>query len=216
MALFYLNMHEVEKALTNREVISLGQGLALFSDNDFSGGFVLNLPHGTKNDFRQPVLNYWKSRSEAMKRGSDAGQQPEKLLSIPDGRYYLSLSSNRIGKIRISAIYTSDVFELSKEIRILVYICIFISILLIVFLIFSFFRDPVVTLQKRIKKIQLGIIENYLDGKEKREWADVARHLRQRRNDLSDEIINSLHVHSKKRRKEISDYLEKNWEVYYG
>ena len=48
-----------------------------------------------------------------MSRGGDAGQQPEKLLAIPDGRYYLGLSSNRIGKMRVSAVYKSDIFELS-------------------------------------------------------------------------------------------------------
>lgn len=206
IALFYLNMHEMEKALITREVISLGQSLTLYSDDDYNGGLLLNLPHGKKNDFRQPVLNYWKNRTG----------QPEKLLAIPDGGFYLGLSSNRIGKIRVSAVYTSDIFELSTELRVLIYICIFISILLIVFLIFSFFRDPMVTLKKRIKKIQLEIIENYIDGKEKREWGEVARHLRVRRNDLSDEIIKSLHVHSKKRRKELAEYLDKNWDEIFA
>ena len=206
IALFYLNIHEMEKALITREVISLGQSLTLYSDDDYNGGLLLNLPHGKKNDFRQPVLNYWKNRTG----------QPEKLLAIPDGGFYLGLSSNRIGKIRVSAVYTSDIFELSTELRVLIYICIFISILLIVFLIFSFFRDPMVTLKKRIKKIQLEIIENYIDGKEKREWGEVARHLRVRRNDLSDEIIKSLHVHSKKRRKELAEYLDKNWDEIFA
>ena len=215
-ALFYLNLHEVEKELTRREVLSIGQEITLFADEDYNGGFALNIPRINKNEFQKPLLSYWKTRSEIMSRGQDAGQEPEKLLSIPDGRFYVGLSSNRIGKIRIAGVYTSDIFELSAQIRVLIYICIFISILLIVFLVFSFIRDPMVTLKKRIKKIQLEIIENYIDGKEKREWSDVARHLRQRRNDLSDEIIKSLHVHSRKRRKEISEYLEKNWDEIFA
>ena len=196
LALFYLNS----------EAISASQGFTLFSDDDYNGGFVLNLPYGKKADFRQPLLDYWKNKNT----------QLEKLLVMPDGRFYVALSSNRPGKIRISGIYTSDVFELSAEIRVLIYICIFISILLIVFLIFSFIRDPMVTLKKRVKKIQLEIIENHIDGKEKREWGDVARHLRLRKKDLSDEIIKSLHVHSKKRRKEVSDYLDKNWDEIFS
>ncbi len=196
LVLFYLNF----------DTVANGQGFTLFSDEDYNGGFVINLPYGKKSDFRQPLLNYWKTRSG----------QLEKLLAIPDGRFYVALSSNRLGKIRISGIYTSDTFELSAEIRVLIYICIFISILLIVFLIFSFIRDPMVTLKKRIKKIQLEIIENHIDGKDKREWGDIARHLRLRKKDLSDEIINSLHVHSKKRRKEVSDYLDKNWDEIFS
>ena len=206
LCLFYLNMHEVENALTSRGVISIGQGITLFSDDDYNGGFILNVPFSNRNEFKVPTLGYWKSGS----------RQLEKLLELPDGRFYVALSSNRVGKIRVSAVFTSDIFELSPEIRLLIYICVFITILLIVFLFFSFFRDPVATLQKRIKKIQMGIIENYLDGKEKKEWSDLSRQLRLRRNDLSDEIIRSLHVHSKKRRKVLSDYLDKNWEDIFA
>ena len=215
MALFYLNLNEVENEFFRRDILSLNQKVTLYSDDDYNGGLVFGIPQGTKKDFRSPFISYWKERSEVL-RGGEGIQQPQKLLAKPDGSYYVGLSSNRIGKIRVSAVYSSELFELSPEIRILIYICIFISILLVVFLFFSFFRDPMVTLQKRIKKIQLEIIENYIDGKEKREWSDVTRHLRQRRNDLSDDIIKSLHVHSKKRRKELSDYLDKNWDEIFA
>ncbi len=205
-SLFYLNVHEVEKALVARDVISFNQGMTLFSDENMNGGVILNIPYGSRADFKLPTLKYWKSTSS----------QPEKLLELPDGRFYVALSSHKAGRIKVSAVYTSDVFEISKEIRILIYICIFISILLIVFLIFSFIRDPMVTLQKRIKKIQLGIINNYLDGKEKKEWSEIGKQLRLRRKDLSEEIIRSLHVHSKKRRAELAEYLDKNWEDIFA
>ena len=208
VSLFYLSINEIEKELNASDIIPIGQNAFIISDSDFSGGLVLNIPYGEKKSFEEPVKQYWKKHVSA--------QQPEKLLEMPDGRFYLALSSNRNGKIQVSAVYPSNLFELSKEIRILIYICIFISILLIVFLIFSFFRDPVVTLQKRIKKIQLGLIENYIDGKEKREWSDIARQLRGRKNDLSTEIIRSLHVHSKKRRDELSEYLDKNWDEIFS
>ena len=208
VSLFYLSINEIEKELNASDIIPIGQNALIISDSDFSGGLVLNIPYGEKKSFEEPVKQYWKKHVSA--------QQPEKLLEMPDGRFYLALSSNRNGKIQVSAVYPSNLFELSKEIRILIYICIFISILLIVFLIFSFFRDPVVTLQKRIKKIQLGLIENYIDGKEKREWGDIARQLRGRKNDLSTEIIRSLHVHSKKRRDELSEYLDKNWDDIFS
>lgn len=208
VSLFYLSINEIEKELNASDIIPIGQNAFIISDSDFSGGLVLNIPYGEEKSFEEPVKQYWKKHVSA--------QQPEKLLEMPDGRFYLALSSNRNGKIQVSAVYPSNLFELSKEIRILIYICIFISILLIVFLIFSFFRDPVVTLQKRIKKIQLGLIENYIDGKEKREWSDIARQLRGRKNDLSTEIIRSLHVHSKKRRDELSEYLDKNWDEIFS
>lgn len=205
MCLFYLNVHEVEKSLVMDEAISFTQGMTLFSDDNLNGGLAINLPYGSKKDFRNPFLTYWKNPSAS----------PEKLLELPDGRYYVALSSRRNGNIRVSAVYTSDVFELSTEVRVLIYICVFISILLIVFLICSLFKDPMVTLQKRIKKVQLEIIQNYLDEKDKKEWGDISRQLRLRKNDLSDDIIKSLHVHSKKRRQDLSEYLDKNWDEIF-
>ena len=92
LALFYLNLHGIENELSGRELIAGGESFSLFADDKYDGGLVLNLPRGTKNDFRQPLLKYWKSRSENMSRSLDLAQQPEKLLSIPDGRYYVSLS----------------------------------------------------------------------------------------------------------------------------
>ena len=203
--LFYLNVREIESSLSIRNELPLGLGITLFADDDLKGGFVLNLPYGNKKEFKAPFLNYWKKTSVA----------PEKLLELPDGRFYVALSSSRAGKIRVSSVYTSDVFEISKEVRLLIYIGVFISILLIVFLIFSLFRDPLVTLQKRIKKVQLEIIQNYLDDKNKKEWGEVAHQLRLRKKDLSEDIIKSLHVHSKKQKKELSEYLDKNWDEIF-
>ena len=205
--LFYFNMISIQKALTRRDVLAIGENLTLFSDDNFKGGFVLNLPAGEKKTFREPVLKYWKKITKNNKNA----QNPEKLLEMEDGSFWLVLSSANDSGIRVSGLYTSDTFELSKEIILLIYVSIFITILLLVFLIFSFKRDPLLVLKKRIKKIQYGIIKECIDSEDKLEWGQVAKKLKSRRNDFTLEILKSLKVNSKKKKKELEDFLNQNW-----
>ena len=205
--LFYFNMISIQKALTRRDVLAIGENLTLFSDDNFKGGFVLNLPAGEKKTFREPVLKYWKKITKNNKNA----QTPEKLLEMEDGSFWLVLSSANDSGIRVSGLYTSDTFELSKEIILLIYVSIFITILLLVFLIFSFKRDPLLVLKKRIKKIQYGIIKECIDSEDKLEWGQVAKKLKSRRNDFTLEILKSLKVNSKKKKKELEDFLDQNW-----
>ena len=205
--LFYFNMISIQKALTRRDVLAIGENLTIFSDDNFKGGFVLNLPAGEKKTFREPVLKYWKKITKNNKNA----QTPEKLLEMEDGSFWLVLSSANDSGIRVSGLYTSDTFELSKEIILLIYVSIFITILLLVFLIFSFKRDPLLVLKKRIKKIQYGIIKECIDSEDKLEWGQVAKKLKSRRNDFTLEILKSLKVNSKKKKKELEDFLNQNW-----
>ena len=205
--LFYFNMISIQKALTRRDVLAIGENLTLFSDDNFKGGFVLNLPAGEKKTFREPVLKYWKKITKNNKNA----QTPEKLLEMEDGSFWLVLSSANDSGIRVSGLYTSDTFELSKEIILLIYVSIFITILLLVFLIFSFKRDPLLVLKKRIKKILYGIIKECIDSEDKLEWGQVAKKLKSRRNDFTLEILKSLKVNSKKKKKELEDFLDQNW-----
>ena len=205
--LFYFNMISIQKALTRRDVLAIGENLTLFSDDNFKGGFVLNLPAGEKKTFRETVLKYWKKITKNNKNA----QTPEKLLEMEDGSFWLVLSSANDSGIRVSGLYTSDTFELSKEIILLIYVSIFITILLLVFLIFSFKRDPLLVLKKRIKKIQYGIIKECIDSEDKLEWGQVAKKLKSRRNDFTLEILKSLKVNSKKKKKELEDFLNQNW-----
>ena len=205
--LFYFNMISIQKALTRRDVLAIGENLTLFSDDNFKGGFVLNLPAGEKKTFREPVLKYWKKITKNNKNA----QTPEKLLEMEDGSFWLVLSSANDSGIRVSGLYTSDTFELSKEIILLIYVSIFITILLLVFLVFSFKRDPLLVLKKRIKKIQYGIIKECIDSEDKLEWGQVAKKLKSRRNDFTLEILKSLKVNSKKKKKELEDFLNQNW-----
>lgn len=211
-AIFYFNMIGVQKALTRRNALQLGENLTLYSNSDFDGGLILNLPAGERQSFKEPVLKYWKSR-EGLASKSDA---PEKLLQTENGTFWMILSSTKDAAVKISGLYSSDIFELSDEIKLLIYICIFITIFLLCFLIFSLKRDPMVLLKKRIKKIQYAIIKDCVDSEDKLEWNQVAKKIKSRRNDFTLEILKSLNVHNKKKKKELEEFLDQNWNEIFS
>lgn len=211
-AIFYFNMIGVQKALTRRNALQLGENLTLYSNSDFDGGLILNLPAGERQSFKEPVLKYWKSR-EGLASKSDA---PEKLLQTENGTFWMILSSTKDAAVKISGLYSSDIFELSDEIKLLIYICIFITIFLFCFLIFSLKRDSMVLLKKRIKKIQYAIIKDCVDSEDKLEWNQVAKKIKSRRNDFTLEILKSLNVHNKKKKKELEEFLDQNWNEIFS
>ena len=59
--------------------------------------------------------------------------------------------------------------------------------------------------------IQYGIIKECIDSEDKLEWGQVAKKLKSRRNDFTLEILKSLKVNSKKKKKELEDFLNQNW-----
>ena len=210
--IFYLNMNSVQKALNRRGALAIGQNITMYSDSNYDGGFVFDLPAGEKKTFKEAVLKYWKNNSNK----NDLMQTPEKLLEMEDGNFWLILSSTNSSQIKISGLYTSSEFEISNEVKLLIYISIFITILLVIFLIFSFRRDPLLVLKKRIKKIQYGIIKECIDSEDKLEWNQVARKLKTRRNDFTLEILKSLKVHNKKKKKELEEFLDQNWSEIFS
>ncbi len=210
--IFYLNMNSVQKALNRMGALAIGQNITMYSDSNYDGGFVFDLPAGEKKTFKEAVLKYWKNNSNK----NDLMQTPEKLLEMEDGNFWLILSSTNSSHIKISGLYTSSEFEISNEVKLLIYISIFITILLVIFLIFSFRRDPLLVLKKRIKKIQYGIIKECIDSEDKLEWNQVARKLKTRRNDFTLEILKSLKVHNKKKKKELEEFLDQNWSEIFS
>jgi len=213
---FYFDIHQIQEDFVNSEILSLGQNLSAFSDGAQVEGFAVNVPVKYYEDFSAPILESWKSPKA--KFDGELLTQPEKILEIDDGRFWVLLTSSTSKYFKVSGVYTSDIFELSKEVKYLIYITVAISLFLIAFLCFSFKTDKKVVIKKRIKKIQYSIISEYLDNKEKIEWSMVVNQLKARKDDLSAEILKSAGVKSKKKAEKLKldEFLEQSWEQIFA
>ena len=207
----YFDIHKFEQTLLNERVVSLAEGLSVITDEDsFEGGFVLGLPKNGQSEFTLPVLASWNKNKKNQELGL------ERILQKDDGSYWLLMTSPLSEYFKVSAVYSSSLFELPRELEYLIYISVFMTLLLVSALLFNLKRDYLTVIKTRIKKVQFGIINEYLENKEKVEWSQIARQLENRKAELSEEIKKSIGGKSNKYSKQVDAYLDSSWEDIIG
>ncbi|MBO4639341.1 MAG: hypothetical protein J5710_06250 [Treponema sp.] len=209
----YFDLYSFEQQLVNEKIINFGDSFVTLTPTDaYDGGFVLGLPKTSQSEFFTPILNAWNKTSKTQNKELSL----ERILEKDDGSYWLLMTSADSEYFKVSAVYSSTLFELPRELEYLIYACVFMTLLLLAALIFNLKRDYLAVIKSRIKKVQFGIINEYLENKEKVEWSQVARQLENRKAELSEEIKKSIGGKSKKYSKQVDAYLDSSWEEIIG
>ena len=209
----YFNFDDIQKKLSSLDCI-YGESVSIIGAADYSGGIVVGLPPKNIEEFKEPLINFWKNQQSGQSKDNDI--IPEKILQIDSDRYWEVLTSKKSSALKVSGVYTSDIFELSQEVIFLIYLVIAITLFLISFLLFNIKGDTMAELKKKVRRIQYGVIKEYLDNRENVEWEKVVKQIQSRKNDLSKEIIKSVRLHSKNRSKELEELLDKNWDDIFA
>ena len=209
----YFNFDDIQKKLSSLDCI-YGESVSIIGAADYSGGIVVGLPPKNIEEFKEPLINFWKNQQSGQSKDNDI--IPEKILQIDSNRYWEVLTSKKSSALKVSGVYTSDIFELSQEVIFLIYLVIAITLFLISFLLFNIKGDTMAELKKKVRRIQYGVIKEYLDNRENVEWEKVVKQIQSRKNDLSKEIIKSVRLHSKNRSKELEELLDKNWDDIFA
>ena len=209
----YFNFDDIQKKLSSLDCI-YGESVSIIGAADYSGGIVVGLPPKNIEEFKEPLINFWKNQQSGQSKDNDI--IPEKILQIDSNRYWEVLTSKKTSALKVSGVYTSDIFELSQEVIFLIYLVIAITLFLISFLLFNIKGDTMAELKKKVRHIQYGVIKEYLDNRENVEWEKVVKQIQSRKNELSKEIIKSVRLHSKNRSKELEELLDKNWDDIFA
>ena len=211
--LFYFDVKTLSDNFSSNGIIRFSDNLKIISDEKYNGGFVFGLPSENTEVFVESIKSSWKDTKQktAIENPLLANNQIEKIVTQNDGTNWVMMNSQNKNDYKLSLIVPNSFFELSNEFIYLIYLSIFISLFLVVFLIFSLKRDSVYILKRKIRKIQFGIIKEYLENKEKIEWKNVAVQLKARNEEITKEIKKSLGRKSKYKSSEIEDILQKSW-----
>lgn len=211
--LFYFDVNSLTDSFSSEGIIRFSDNLKIISDEKYNGGFVLGLPAENTEVFVESIKSSWKEKNQKTSTGNLllANNQIEKIVTQKDGTNWVMMNSQNKNDYKLSLVVPNSFFELSNEFIYLIYLSIFISLFLVVFLIFSLKKDSVYVLKRKIRKIQFGIIKEYLENKEKIEWKNVAVQLKARNEEITKEIKKSLGRKSKYKSSEIEDILQKSW-----
>ena len=110
----------------------------------------------------------------------------------------------------IGFVYDDDIFTVGLGIRVLLLVLFFITLFLLVFLVFNLRHDDMVVIKDRIRRFQLAFITEYINGQDG-DLKGLPQNITNRKEALSDEIRASLGSRGKKHREEVDALLERNW-----
>ena len=204
--IFYIDFVNLRQTLVDMDIFSYAEEFRILSDSDFNGGFVLELPKAYEKEFKEPILENW-----ASKKLHSEVQYPKIILSSTDGNYWTLLTSAKSKYFKVSGVWYKSSFELSKDLIWLIYACVFITVFLVVYLLFSLTSDPVSVTKRKIRNLQLGIIQEYIAEKKEVDWNRIGEQIRFRKKDILDGLKKDLIKKSGKNRDKVEALLENGW-----
>ena len=207
-AIFYVNALDFANVLLKKNLISIGESVSFLSNGksgaDCICGYVFGLPSVGRDDFSAALFDAWQKNSGAA----------ERLLSIDEQKknYWVAVSQKSKSGVFACGVYNDEIFALPSSARILILICVFISIFLICFLLLNLRRDDETVIRERIKALQLGVVDEYLSKKEELNWETISG----RRDAVTKEIIQSLGGRAKKRQAQVEELINRSWDELFA
>ncbi len=213
--IFYVNIDDFVRSLIQENIISLNTRSVIVAEtNDNVNkqspsniGLAFNVPFTSRMEIKNEILKKWN-------RGLTGLEQLVKNEN--DGRTLILISSQNSKYVTLAWICDESEFEFSYVERILILTAVFITIFLVVFLLFNIRHDDMVIIQGRVRKFQKALLSEYVEGKSSGDWAALSHELNLRRQDVNDEIKKSLGKRGKKHSKELNNLLDESWKELFA
>ena len=208
-AVFYLNSMDFNRELLKTNIVAVSDSsdfLNLADGKSGLYGYVFGLPVAGRQMLENLVLASWQT----------TGDGPERLASYENG-FWVLFSSRKSSFAVISGVYRDEIFAMPYSVRILLLVCVFISLFLVVCLLVSLKHDDLVVIRSRIRRFQFAVVNEYLNDKMEIDWKATAKSIYDRKGEISDSIRRSLGKRRlKKYSREIDELLEKSWNEIFN
>ncbi len=213
--IFYVNIDDFVRSLIQENIISLNTRSVIVAETNAQVnkqspsniGLAFNVPFTSRVEIKNEILKKWN-------RGLTGLEQLVKNEN--DGRTLILISSQNSKYVTLAWICDESEFEFSYVERILILTAVFITIFLVVFLLFNIRHDDMVVIQGRVRKFQKALLSEYVEGKSSGDWAALSHELNLRRQDVNDEIKKSLGKRGKKHSKELNNLLDESWKELFA
>lgn len=205
--IFYVNPLDFKLYLVTKKLIAINENIRLAaSDNGSLGGFIYGLPEIGANMLIPSIIKNWNEKSlgpdelVALKNSGGAASQDVSwsLISSYKGKY-----------AAVAGIYPANILSLPYYVRILLFICAFITACLIILMVFSLKKDDDVVIRNTIKRFQFELLNDFFEKDMERQ--QIAGMLEAQKDGLSAKIKKSLGARGKKYGKELDVMLDRSW-----
>lgn len=203
---FYVAGSDFNNYLISKNILSFSEKATLvatvFSNStEQSKGFVLGLPTVSAEAIISKIVDLW---------NKDSFETQKVLHSEEYNWFVVSDNSGKTGII--SLVFKDDILVFSSELKILLLLCAFITLYLIVLLIFNIKQDDQAIIKDKIKRFKVALINEYLNNSDDVNWDEVSKFLAIRKYQINNDIRYYLGKKAKTHKVLVDNLLEKTWE----
>ena len=114
--------------------------------------------------------------------------------------------------VKVVGLYEDDIFEISNLAKITLLVCSFITIFLLVFILFNWKQDELLNIKKYVKRFQMEMLSEYFESEELRNAKTPLEHFSDNKDVVFGKIKKGLGSQAVKYQRELDSLLDKSWQ----
>ena len=202
--LFYVDGSDFVRDISKKKLISINENVLLLSAKEGkAGGFALGIPNVNQNVFVSEILKRWNETTDFTKIFNAVTETNEKS--------YIMISSEG-NFVKVVGLYEDDIFEISNLVKITLLVCSFITIFLLVFILFNCKQDELLNIKKYVKRFQMEMLSEYFESEELRNAKTPLEHFSDNKDVVFGKIKKGLGSQAVKYQRELDSLLDKSWQ----
>ncbi|MDR2747474.1 MAG: hypothetical protein LBB77_08525 [Treponema sp.] len=195
-ALFTFSARAAADRMVQEGRIQVGEDVSVVSS---PGGFLLGLPAAGKESLKSQAAAVWGEGipGPAVLDGEDS--ESLALISAAYGGKDVDRSGNpadrrgpEAGTVFVGRLVREKLFIFPPFMRFVLLGSFFVTVFLLVFLLFNVRQDSVTVINSRLKRFRDGLFQQYYGQKRPVDWKHLARELEQRRGEVRAELKRGL------------------------
>jgi len=167
-------------------------------------GLLFDFPAEKMELIREEVVAAWSSRESA--------SEPLQLGVSLEGDGYLLFSADETEYGRAGVLVGSSNFELQLSMKIILLASVYLTVFLVIFLIFNLRQDPLVVISQRIKRFQIDFLQDFVESKEKLEWNRWKRDLTAKAPAIKKQMKSGIGGVRKAQQARVDELIDRSWD----
>ncbi|MDD7013376.1 MAG: hypothetical protein PUI24_00105 [Spirochaetales bacterium] len=198
---FYISGDDFTRCLVAADIVPLNTRGYLVDEK----GIIFNLPGIGRDSLAKFAAEKWQHNIYGVE-----------ALASDENITLFVVSKKSASGLSVGWVVPESDFSFTSQEKMLLMVCIFITVFLIVFLIFNIRHDDFVVINSRIRKFQYTLLREYIDRKDTFDWNTMAKEISRRKMEVNDEIKKSLGSRGRRHSKEVDELLDKSWSQVMG
>ncbi|TCW61486.1 hypothetical protein [Treponema sp. J25] len=196
--LFTLSSRGLVEHLVQTGRLKIGEDVALIGN---PGGLITLFPHNAEQNLSETVQSAW----------TQGILGPIPLISGTTATRFVLVSVKSPRGFFVGRIVPSQFFEFPWIFKGILLLSFYSTVFLITLIILNLRQDNLSLIYQRLKRLQLALLQEYLEKKQEIDWNRWLQELEQRRDEIRKELTRGL---KKKKRKapDIDALIDKSWD----